>query len=112
MICVDHIQQLQPMEVGMLGDGDDVGHCSSGLSANSYRAADPEERATFRAWLRAVAVFYVTILMLTGAIAVLSYRAVGLMQLADLYTHVTAGPANHGNGVVKPPAKTAGGGWW
>ena len=100
----------------MLGDGDDVGHCSSGLSANSYRAADPEERATFRAWLRGVAVFYLTVLTLSGAIAILSYKDVGLTQLASLYAHVTAnvtaGPPSNGNGVVRPPAKTAGSAWW
>jgi hypothetical protein len=100
------------MEAGMLGDGDDAGHCSNGLSADNYRAAGPVDRATLRAWLNGVAVFYVTILMLTGAIAVLSVRAVGLTQLADLYTHVTAGPASNGNGVARPPAKASGSAWW
>jgi hypothetical protein len=108
------------MEVGMLGDGDDSGHCSNGLSAKNYRMADPEDRATFRAWLRGVAVFYLTVLMLSGAIAILSYKDVGLTQLASLYAHVTAnvtanvtaGPPSNGNGVVRPPAKTAGSAWW
>ena len=100
----------------MLGDGDDAGHCSNGLSADNYRAADPEDRATFRAWLRGVAVFYLAVLVLSGAVAVLSYRDVGLTQLASLYAHVTAnvtaGPANNGSSVVRPPAKTAGSAWW
>ena len=96
----------------MLGDGDDAGHCSNGLSADNYRAAGPADRATLRAWLNGVAVFYVTILMLTGAIAVLSVKAVGLTQLADLYTHVTAGPASDVNGVARPPAKAPGSAWW
>jgi hypothetical protein len=106
----------QHMEAGMLGDGDDAGHCSNGLSAKNYRIADPEDRATFRAWLRGVAVFYLTVLMLSGAIAILSYKDVGLTQLASLYAHVTAnvtaGPPSNGNGVVRPPAKTAGSAWW
>jgi hypothetical protein len=104
------------MEVGMLDDGDDAGHCSNGLSAKNYRMADPEEHATFRAWLRGVAVFYATVLTLAGAIAILSYRDVGLTQLATLYAHVTAGPASHGNGngngVVRPPSKAADSAWW
>jgi hypothetical protein len=99
------------MEVGMLGDGDDAGHCSNGSSADKYRAAGPVDRATPRAWLHGVAVFYVTILMLTGAIGVLSVRAVGLTQLADLYTRATTGPA-HGDGVARPPAKASGSAWW
>jgi hypothetical protein len=100
------------MEVGMLDDGDDVGHCSNGLSAGNYRDADPEDRATFRAWLRGVAVFYATVLMLSGAIAILTYKDVGLTQLATLYAHVTAGPASNGNGVARPPVKAAGSAWW
>jgi hypothetical protein len=104
------------MEVGMLGDGDDAGHCSNGLSADNYRDADPEDRATFRRWLRGVAVFYLAVLMLSGAIAILSTRDVGLTQLATIYAQVTANitgePASHGNSVVRPPAKTAGSAWW
>jgi len=97
----------------MLGDRDDAGHCSHGLSAKNYRMADPEERATFRAWLRGVTVFYATVLTLAGAIAILSYKDVGLTQLATLYAHVTAaGPASNGNGVARPPAKASGSAWW
>lgn len=101
----------------MLGDGDDAGHCSNGLSTGNYRMANPEDRATFRAWLRGVAVFYVTVLMLSGLLAILSYRDVGLTQLADLYAHATAGSAstgstNSGNGIIRPPAKASGSAWW
>jgi hypothetical protein len=104
------------MEAGMLGDGDDAGHCSNGLSANRFRMADPEDRATFRRWLRGVAVFYLTVLILCGAIAILSYKDVGLTQLANLYAHATAGSASNGasNGdsVVRPPAKASSSAWW
>lgn len=96
----------------MLDDGDDAGHCSNGLSADNYRDADPEDRATFRAWLRGVAVFYAAVLILSGAIAILTYKDVGLTQLATLYAHVTAGPASNGNGVARPPVKAAGSAWW
>jgi hypothetical protein len=104
------------MEVGMLGDGDDAAHCPNGLSANNYREADPEDRATFRAWLRGAAVFYAAVLVLSGAIAVLSYKEVGLTQLATLYAqvtaNVTAGPVSNGNGVARPPARASSGAWW
>lgn len=96
----------------MLGDGDDAGHCSNGLSADNYRAASPVDRATLRAWLNGVAVFYATVLILSGAIAILTYKDVGLTQLATLYAHVTAGPASNGNGVARPPVKAAGSAWW
>jgi hypothetical protein len=104
----------------MLDDGDDAGHCSNGLSAVNYRDADPEDRATFRTWLRGVAVFYAAVLMLSGAIAILTYKDVGLTQLATLYAQVTAnvtanataGPASNGNGVARPPAKASGSAWW
>ena len=106
----------------MPGDGDDAGHCSNGLSVKNYRMADPEDRATFRRWLRGVAVFYLTVLMLSGAIAVLSYRDVGLTQLANLYAHATAGyentgstntrSINNGNGVIRPPVKASNSAWW
>lgn len=96
----------------MLDDGDDASHCSNGLSADNYRDADPEDRATFRAWLRGVAVFYAAVLILSGAIAILTYKDVGLTQLATLYAHVTAGPASNGNGVARPPVKAAGSAWW
>ncbi|WP_213741615.1 hypothetical protein [Bradyrhizobium sp. dw_411] len=96
----------------MLGDGDDAGHCSNGLSAANYRDANPQERATYRAWLRGVAVFYITVLTLSGAVAILTYKDVGLTQLASLYAHVTAGPASNGNSVARPPAKSSDSAWW
>ncbi len=52
----------------MLDDGDDAGHCSNGLSAQNYRAASPEDRATYRAWLRGVIVFYAIFTLVSGAV--------------------------------------------
>ena len=34
--------------------GDDAGHCSNGLSAQKYREATAEERATYRKWIRGI----------------------------------------------------------
>ncbi len=98
----------------MPGDGDDASHCSSGLSADNYRSENPEDRATFRRWMRGVIVFYATVFMLSGTIAILNHRDVGLTQLANLYAHVTAGPPGSNNdsgGAIRPPAKTASA-WW
>jgi hypothetical protein len=75
----------------MLGDGDDAGHCSNGLSAEHYREASAEERATFRAWMRGVIVFYTSVFMISGLVAIVSTRDVGLTRLANLYTQATAG---------------------
>jgi hypothetical protein len=103
------------METGMLGDGDDATHCSSGLSADNYRSENPEDRATFRRWMRGVIVFYATVLVLSGTIAIiLNHGDVGLTQLASLYAHVTAGSPGSNNdsgGAIRPPAKTASA-WW
>ena len=93
----------------MFGDGDDAGHCSNGLSADNYRAANPEERATFRAWIRGVIVFYATILTLSGTIAILNTGDIGMTRLANLYVRATAGSSN--NGAIRPPAKTESA-WW
>jgi hypothetical protein len=103
------------METGMFGDGDDASQCSSGLSAGNYRSENPEDRATFRRWMRGVIVFYATILMLSGTTAIiLSHRDVGLTRLANFYARVTAGPPganNSSGGAIRPPAKTASA-WW
>ena len=95
----------------MFGDGDDAGHCSNGLSADNYRTANPEERATFRAWIRGAIVFYATILLLTGTIAILTYGDAGLTRLADLYAHATGRPDNNGRGAIRPPENAASA-WW
>jgi hypothetical protein len=76
----------------MLGDGDDAGHCSNGLSAERYHEASAEDRATFRAWTRGLIVFYTSLLMLSGLVAIVSTGDVGLTRLANLYTQATAAP--------------------
>jgi hypothetical protein len=98
----------------MLGDGDDAGHCSNGLSAWSYGAASAEDRATFRLWARGVVVFYVSVLMVSGAVAFVSYNDVGLTQLANRYTQaMTGSPGSDKNSsaAIRRPA-TAKSAWW
>jgi hypothetical protein len=80
----------------MLGDGDDAGHCSNGLSAQHYHEDSAEDRATFRVWMRGVIVFYTSVFMLSGLVAIVSTRDVGLTRLANLYTQATAVPPRIG----------------
>ena len=42
------------LEAVMPEHGDDAGHCSNGLSAQKYREATAEERATYRKWIRGI----------------------------------------------------------
>jgi hypothetical protein len=117
----NHIRELNSrpqhrrMETGMFGDGGDASHCSSGLSADNYRSENPEDRATFRRWMRGVMVFYAIVFMLSGTIAIiLNHGDAGLTQFANLYAHVTAGPPGSNTdsgGAIRPPAKTASA-WW
>jgi hypothetical protein len=97
----------------MLGDGDDAGHCSGGWSARNYRAASSEDRATFRVWIRGVTVFYASVFMISGAVAIVSYHDVGLTRLASLYVQATAGSpgSNKDSSAIRPPARTASA-WW
>jgi len=76
----------------MLGDGDDSGHCSSGLSAERYHEDSAEDRATFWVWMRGVIVFYTSVLMLSGLVAIVSTGDVGVRRLTNLYAQATAEP--------------------
>jgi len=97
----------------MLGDGDDAGHRSGGWSARNNRAANAEERAIFRVWIRGVMVFYASVFMISGAVAIVSYNDVGLTRLANLYVQATAGSpgSNKDSSAIRPPARTASA-WW
>jgi hypothetical protein len=64
--------------------GDDAGHCSNGLSAQTYRAATAEERALYRKWIRGTVVFYSTILLISGFAVIVSYSNNGLTRLTTL----------------------------
>jgi hypothetical protein len=100
------------METGMFGDGDDAGHCSNG--AWNYAAASAEDRATFRLWIRGVIVFYVGLLTISGAVAIVSHDDAGLRQIADLYAQVTAAPVGsnkNASDAIRPPATTKSA-WW
>jgi hypothetical protein len=72
--------------------GDDVGHCSNGLTAQKYREATAEERATYRKWKRGMIAFYCALLLVSG-IAIAGYSKAGLTQLTNLSArNVTTSP--------------------
>jgi hypothetical protein len=72
--------------------GDDVGHCSNGLTAQKYREATPEERATYLKWKRGMIAFYCALLLVSG-IAIAGYSKAGLTQLTNLSArNVTTSP--------------------
>jgi hypothetical protein len=81
------------METLMPEHGDDAGQCSNGLSAQNYRAASTEDRAVYRKWIRNVAAFYVTMLLVSGIAAIVSYSNAGVTNLTSLSAHpATASP--------------------
>ena len=68
----------------MLVSGDDAGHCSNGLTAQTFRDATPEERNVYRKWLRGMIVVYGMLFLMSGIAAVASYSVVGPAQLTKL----------------------------
>jgi hypothetical protein len=58
-----------------VGEGDDAGHCSNGLTAQRFRDATREEQATSRRWLGGIAVFYCVVLLLLGAVTFVNSNA-------------------------------------
>jgi hypothetical protein len=74
----------------MIGDGDDAGHCSNGLSAQDYRGATPEDRATYRQWIFGMVIFYGALLVISGVVAIASNWDASLTKLTSLSSHATA----------------------
>jgi hypothetical protein len=72
------MELIQPVS-----DGDDAAHCSNGLTARKFREATPEERSTYRKWLRGIVFFYCAVLFLSGIVMV-SYTGVGQTQHSSL----------------------------
>ncbi len=85
----------QRLEAFMLEQGDDAGHCSNGLSAENYREATPEDRATFRKWVFGMAVFYCTLLLISGVVAVVVDSSAGLTRLTSLIEQLVICLAHH-----------------
>jgi hypothetical protein len=60
----------------MFSDADDAGHCSNALTARKFREASPEDRVTYRKWLRGIVFLYSTLLLLSG-VAIAAYSGSG-----------------------------------
>jgi hypothetical protein len=75
--------------------GGDAGHCSNGLTARNYRGATAEDRATYRKWIRGIVVFYSTLLLISGVVAIASYSNTSLIRLTTLSGHPTAAPSKN-----------------
>jgi hypothetical protein len=71
-------------EIAMVDDGYHSGRYSSRSAAQKLREATPEDRATYRKWLRGTITFYLTVFLISGAIGALNHFGVGLTQLAHL----------------------------
>jgi hypothetical protein len=73
----------------MLFDGDDAGHCSNGLTAQKFREASSEERATYRRWLRGIVFFYLGLMFVSG-VAIVTYSGTSRTEMTKLSVHQVA----------------------
>jgi hypothetical protein len=73
----------------MFIDGDDAGHCSNGLTAQKFRDATSEERATYRRWIRGIIFFYCGLLFIAG-VAIVNYSGTGRTELTKLSVNQAA----------------------
>jgi hypothetical protein len=80
----DHLFLINREEISMVDDGYHFGRYSSRSAAQKLREATPEDRATYRKWLRGTITFYLTVFLISGAIGALNYFGVGLTQLPRL----------------------------
>jgi hypothetical protein len=72
-------------------DGDDAGRCSNGLTAQKFRDATSEERATYGRWIRGIIFFYCGLLFIAG-VAVVNYSGTGRTDLTKLAVHQAVRP--------------------
>jgi hypothetical protein len=79
----------------MFTSGDDAGHCTNGLTTQTFREATPEERTLYRKWLRGMIFAYGTLLLMSGVAAVASYSVAEPTQLTKL--SVPNGPTSPRN---------------
>jgi hypothetical protein len=77
------------MEVVMLVHGDDAGHCPNGSTAQNFRAVTAEERRIHQRWMRGTIIFYSTLFLISGVVAIVSYSSTSLTRLTNLSGHPT-----------------------
>jgi hypothetical protein len=86
----------QHLEAVMLQHRDDAGQCRNGLSSRDFRQATAADRTTYRKWLLGMVVFYCTLLLIFGVVAIVTDVSPGLTRLTSLSTHTTpASPRAH-----------------
>jgi hypothetical protein len=73
----------------MFFDGDDSGHCANGLTAQKFREASSDERATYRRWIRGIILFYCGLLFVSG-VAIVTYSGTGRTQVTKFSVHQMA----------------------
>ena len=72
----------------MIEHGDDAAHCSNGLTAQTFREANGEERVTYRRWIRGSIAFYGALSLLVAALVWTNHANVGPTQVTHLSTPV------------------------
>ena len=71
----------------MVADGNDATHCSNRLTAQKFREATAEERATYRRWRRGMVAFYALMFVMSGVAVVASYSSANRTQVSNLSVH-------------------------
>ena len=74
----------------MVEHGDDAAHCSSGLTAQTFKEATGKERAIYRSWMRGTIALYGALLLIAGGLVMMNHFSGGLTQFSSLSAHRTA----------------------
>jgi hypothetical protein len=85
MLCARPARQH--LEAIMNEHGDDVGHGSGRFSAWNFREETTEDRATYRKWMFGVVVFYSTLVLISGGLALLSGTGANMTNLTSISGH-------------------------
>ncbi|WP_076858562.1 hypothetical protein [Bradyrhizobium mercantei] len=78
----------------ILEHGDDAAHCSNGLNAQKFRDATPDERATYRRWIRCAIMLYGVLAFAAGAMVWMNATSPGQTQLTSLSSTSSARPGH------------------
>jgi hypothetical protein len=81
------------LQARMFRHGDDAGHCRNGLSAQEYREATTEDRATYRKWIFGMVAFYSVLLLMCGVVAVVTGVPADLTRVTTLSAQTAAAPS-------------------
>src|SRR5712691_10594304 len=82
----------QHLEAGMPGHGNDAGHRSNALPAQNYREATAEDRSSYRKRVLGIVIVCSTLLLISGAVAIMIDWNTKLMRLSTVSVQATAVP--------------------